>query len=69
MATCGDGGFCSVAVGRIHLHALQVTLDESSLSVEKALHAYLLVGNAEAFVDGPSATDLIEKADTLCSDH
>ena len=66
----GDRGFCSVAVGRIYLHALQVTLGAFSLSVEKALHAYLLVGNAETpFVDGPGATDLIEKADTLCSDH
>jgi hypothetical protein len=55
---------------RWHLHALQVTLGAFSLSVEKALHAYFLVGKRRnPFVDGPGATDLIEKADTLCSDH
>jgi hypothetical protein len=71
----GNGGLREVVVsvffgGEMYLHAGQVILGASSLSAEKALQDYLLVGNAATpFVLRRGAADFIEKTDTLGSDQ
>ena len=71
----GNGGLREVVVsvfcgGEMYLHAGQVPLGASSLSVEKALQNYLLGGNAETpLVHRRAAADFLEKTDTLGSDQ